>query len=77
MQYNKMELRLTEYNISSKFIKCFDFFFQFRVFEMILALIFFIIKSFTEEDVHKAVKYGIWSSTAAGNQILNKAFLDV
>lgn len=35
---------------------------------------FYIIKSFTEEDVHKAIKYGIWSSTAKGNQILDAAW---
>ena len=34
---------------------------------------FFIIKSYTEEDVHKAMKYKIWSSTEKGNNILTKA----
>ena len=38
---------------------------------------FFIIKSFTEEDVHKAIKYQVWSSTANGNRILDQAFNDV
>ena len=38
---------------------------------------FFIIKSFTEEDVHKAIKYQVWSSTANGNRILDQAFTDV
>jgi hypothetical protein len=38
---------------------------------------FFIIKSFTEDDVHKAIKYNIWSSTVTGNAVLNKAYLDV
>lgn len=38
---------------------------------------FFIIKSYTEEDVHKAVKYGIWSSTAAGNKVLDAAFCEL
>lgn len=38
---------------------------------------FFIIKSFTEEDVHKAIKYHVWSSTETGNQLLEQAFLDV
>lgn len=35
---------------------------------------FFIIKSFNEEDVHKAIKYSLWSSTKVGNQTLNEAF---
>jgi hypothetical protein len=28
---------------------------------------YFIIKSYTEDDVHKAIKYNIWSSTQKGN----------
>ena len=35
---------------------------------------YFVIKSFNEEDVHKAIKYSLWSSTNAGNQTLNEAF---
>ena len=35
---------------------------------------FFIIKSFSEEDVHKAIKYNVWSSTKNGNQTLSNAF---
>jgi len=35
---------------------------------------FFIIKSYTEEDIHKAIKYGIWSSTANGNKVLDEAW---
>lgn len=38
---------------------------------------FFIIKSYTEEDVHKAIKYKIWSSTVRGNKILDQAFQEV
>jgi hypothetical protein len=38
---------------------------------------FFIIKSYTEEDVHKAIKYQLWSSTDRGNKILDDAFLDL
>lgn len=38
---------------------------------------FFIIKSYTEEDIHKAVKYGVWSSTAQGNMILDAAYKDI
>lgn len=37
---------------------------------------FFVIKSFNEEDVHKAIKYSLWSSTKAGNKTLNEAFLN-
>jgi hypothetical protein len=35
---------------------------------------FFVIKSFSEEDVHKAIKYNIWTSTKSGNQSLNAAY---
>lgn len=35
---------------------------------------FYIIKSYTEEDVHKAIKYKIWSSTDRGNNILDAAY---
>jgi len=35
---------------------------------------FFIIKSYTEEDLHKAIKYSIWSSTERGNLVLDTAF---
>lgn len=38
---------------------------------------FFIIKSYTEEDVHKAIKYKIWSSTENGNRILDEAYQEV
>ena len=36
---------------------------------------FFVIKSFTEEDVHKSMKYQVWSSTPEGNKRLNEAYL--
>ncbi len=36
---------------------------------------FFVIKSFTEEDIHKSMKYGVWSSSKNGNVTLNNAFL--
>ena len=35
---------------------------------------FFIIKSFCEEDIHKSMKYGVWSSTTKGNITLSNAF---
>ena len=35
---------------------------------------FFIIKSFSEEDVHKSIKYGVWSSSKNGNLTLSNAF---
>ena len=37
---------------------------------------FFVIKSFSEEDVLKSIKYGVWSSSKIGNIILNNAFKD-
>ena len=35
---------------------------------------FYVIKSFSEEDVHKSIKYGVWSSSKNGNLTLSKAF---
>ena len=35
---------------------------------------FFIIKSYTEDDVHKSMKYQVWSSTNEGNKRLNGAY---
>lgn len=35
---------------------------------------FFIIKSFNEDNVHKSMKYQVWSSTQEGNSRLNKAY---
>ncbi|KAD4179473.1 hypothetical protein E3N88_28064 [Mikania micrantha] len=37
---------------------------------------FFIIKSYSEDDVHKCVKYNVWSSTPNGNKKLDEAFLE-
>ena len=35
---------------------------------------FYVIKSFSEEDVHKSIKYGLWSSSKNGNLTLSNAF---
>ena len=35
---------------------------------------FFVIKSFSEEDVHKSIKYGVWSSSKNGNLTLSNSF---
>ena len=35
---------------------------------------FFVIKSYTEDDVHKSVKYGCWTSTSTGNARLDAAY---
>ncbi|KAN0140771.1 YTH domain containing protein [Lactarius tabidus] len=35
---------------------------------------YFVIKSYTEDDVQKSLKYEIWSSTDPGNKRLDKAF---
>jgi len=37
---------------------------------------FFIIKSYSEDDVHKSIKYGIWTSTDSGNRRLDNAFCE-
>ena len=35
---------------------------------------FFVIKSFSEEDIHKSIKYGVWSSSKNGNLTLSNSF---
>ncbi|KAI4335047.1 hypothetical protein L6164_013730 [Bauhinia variegata] len=37
---------------------------------------FFVIKSYSEDDVHKSIKYNIWSSTPHGNKKLDSAYED-
>ncbi|TKY54294.1 YTH domain-containing family protein 2 [Spatholobus suberectus] len=37
---------------------------------------FFVIKSYSEDDVHKSVKYNVWSSTPHGNKKLQNAYED-
>ncbi|KAJ1272691.1 hypothetical protein BS78_06G222200 [Paspalum vaginatum] len=37
---------------------------------------FFVIKSYTEDHVHKSIKYNVWASTAGGNRKLNAAYLE-
>uniref|UniRef100_A0ACD5W658 Uncharacterized protein n=1 Tax=Avena sativa TaxID=4498 RepID=A0ACD5W658_AVESA len=37
---------------------------------------FFVIKSYSEANVHKSIKYGVWSSSLLGNQRLDRAFKD-
>jgi hypothetical protein len=39
-----------------------------------LAARFFVIKSYSEDDVHKALKYQIWTSTDSGNKRLDRAY---
>ena len=35
---------------------------------------FFIIKSYSEDDIHRSIKYNIWCSTEHGNKRLDSAF---
>ncbi|KAH6805762.1 evolutionarily conserved C-terminal region 11 [Perilla frutescens var. frutescens] len=35
---------------------------------------FYVIKSYSEDDVHKCIKYDVWSSTPNGNRKLDAAF---
>ncbi|XP_042430859.1 YTH domain-containing protein ECT4-like isoform X1 [Zingiber officinale] len=37
---------------------------------------FFVIKSYSEDDVHKSIKYNVWSSTHNGNRKLDSAYAD-
>ncbi|OIW19285.1 hypothetical protein TanjilG_20410 [Lupinus angustifolius] len=35
---------------------------------------FFIIKSYSEDDIHKSIKYNVWASTQNGNKKLDAAY---
>lgn len=35
---------------------------------------YFIIKSYSEDDIHRSIKYSVWTSTEHGNRRLNEAF---
>ena len=35
---------------------------------------FFVIKSYSEDDIHRSIKYEIWCSTEHGNKRLDSAF---
>lgn len=35
---------------------------------------FFVIKSYSEDDIHRAIKYGVWCSTEHGNKRLDSAY---
>ncbi|KAF6778570.1 hypothetical protein AHF37_01948 [Paragonimus kellicotti] len=36
---------------------------------------FFVIKSFSEDDIHRSIKYAVWCSTELGNKKLDAAFV--
>ena len=37
---------------------------------------FFVIKSYSEDDIHRSIKYSIWTSTESGNRRLDVAWKD-
>ncbi|KAD6795481.1 hypothetical protein E3N88_06377 [Mikania micrantha] len=37
---------------------------------------FYVVKSYSEDDVHKSIKYDVWSSTPNGNKKFDAAFRD-
>ncbi|THD26275.1 YTH domain family protein 2 [Fasciola hepatica] len=37
---------------------------------------FFVIKSFSEDDIHRSIKYSVWCSTELGNKKLDAAFVE-
>ncbi|XP_015574443.1 YTH domain-containing protein ECT3 isoform X1 [Ricinus communis] len=37
---------------------------------------FFVIKSYSEDDIHKSIKYNVWASTPNGNKRLDTAYRD-
>lgn len=38
--------------------------------------VFFVIKSYSEDDIHKSIKYNVWASTPNGNRRLDSAYQD-
>ncbi|KAK6934769.1 YTH domain [Dillenia turbinata] len=38
--------------------------------------LFFVIKSYSEDDIHKSIKYNVWASTPNGNKRLDGAYKD-
>ncbi|CAH2067882.1 unnamed protein product [Thlaspi arvense] len=54
-------IRRDQYNLSS---------FQTKYEEAV----FFVIKSYSEDDIHKSIKYNVWSSTLNGNKKLDSAY---
>ncbi|KAL5997621.1 YTH domain-containing protein [Asimina triloba] len=38
--------------------------------------VFYVIKSYSEDDIHKSIKYNVWSSTPNGNKRLDSAYKD-
>lgn len=36
--------------------------------------LFFVIKSYSEDDIHKSIKYNVWASTPNGNRRLDNAY---
>lgn len=34
----------------------------------------YVIRSNNDDDIHKAIKYGVWCSTPPNNEMLDKAF---
>ena len=37
---------------------------------------YFVIKSYAEDDIHRSIKYSVWTSTEHGNRRLDQAFKD-
>ena len=37
---------------------------------------FYVIKSFSEDDIHKCIEYDVWASTPNGNKKLDATFHD-
>lgn len=74
---SKNILRLqSEVNTTAKLLEKLDLDLQINPSNMVFPkkVRFFIIKSFTEEDVHRAVKYKVWCSTYYGNRRLKSAW---
>jgi hypothetical protein len=78
-KYNNNRRRKINSDISCNFKQEYDKINQYNIKnciseEELLSARFFIIKSINEENIHKSIKYGIWSSTYLGNIKMDKVF---
>lgn len=75
---NMKVTQLTDYTdlirIKSHFPRCHTVNSQSLTFERLQHAEFFILRSTCDDDIHKAIKYGLWTSTNYTNHVLNNRF---
>lgn len=82
INFNNVFPRLDDYNdiekIRSKFASlCLINIDSFDPTKIVSASKFFMIRSLTLDDIHKGMKYGIWTSTHHNNKLLDKMYKEV